>query len=99
MKSFVVSSRPVLDRVFIGEPFTATTANLIEVRFSLVEFTETGEDGQIKYWKDSKKLSHVHMNKPPATQAAIANEPKSQPKRSSRLAGTSTKFQAAATAY
>ena len=39
------------------------------------------------------------MNKAPATQAAIANEPKSQPKRSSRLAGTSTKFQAEAMAY
>ena len=46
-------SCPVLDRVFIDEPFTITTANLIEVRFSLVEFTETGEDDQRKYWKDT----------------------------------------------
>ena len=36
------------------------------------------------------------MNKAPATQAAIANEPKSQPKRSPLLAGTSTKFRAEA---
>ena len=82
-------SRPVFDRVFIGEPFTINTSNLIEVRFSLVEFTETGEDDKRKYWKGSCKLTHVHMNKAPATQAAIANEPKSQPMRSSRLAGTS----------
>ncbi len=39
--------------MFIGEPFTITMPNLFEVRSSLVEFTETGEGDQRKYWKGS----------------------------------------------